>query len=222
MSNVKTQHRHIAKAVPLLATLRSAVMLLILLTLLCGLIYPMAVTLIARFAFPHQAQGSLIVEHSQVIGSDLIGQSFTGKGVFWSRPSATADQPYNGGNSAGSNLGPSNPALVAAVNQRITTLKTADPQNKKLIPMDLVTSSASGLDPHISVAAAEYQIDRVAREIGADKQHLQWLIKMHTEKPLFNFLGEPRVNVLRLNQALRHIPRVAPPLTLTMKNAHCV
>ena len=142
-----------------------------------------------------------------VVGSALIGQPFSQPGHFWSRPSATAPDPYNAAASSGSNLGPSNPALAEAVAARIAALRAADPGNHSAVPVDLVTASASGLDPHISRAAADYQVNRVARALGLPPQRVQALVAEHTEGTLLGFLGEPRVNVLRLNLALDALPR---------------
>ncbi|HEY9857080.1 MAG TPA: potassium-transporting ATPase subunit KdpC, partial [Stenomitos sp.] len=152
--------------------------------------------------FPHQANGSLIKEGDRVLGSELIGQPFASPRYFWSRPSATAPHPYNGGSSAGSNLGPTNPALKDAVQARVGALHAADPGNQEPIPADLVTASGSGLDPHISPAAAYYQVRRVARIRGLAEERVRELVAAHIEGRTFGVLGEPRVNVLRLNQDL--------------------
>ena len=186
----------------MLQTLRPAITLFSVITLVTGLIYPLLLTGIAQAAFPAQASGSLIEKDGKAIGSKLIGQNFSDAKYFWGRPSATAPQPYNGTASGGSNLGPLNPALMDAVKSRIEALRSADPENKAAIPVDLVTASASGLDPHISVAAANYQIPRVARARGLDAKALQALVSAHTEDRVLGFLGEPRVNVLELNLAL--------------------
>ncbi len=183
--------------------IRPAVSLFILLSLITGVLYPGIVTLLAQLAFPVEANGSLIRDdQGTVVGSALIGQSFTDPKYFWSRPSATAPYPYNGGASGGSNLGPSNPALKAAVMARIDALRRADPGNEGRIPVDLVTASGSGLDPHISPAAADYQIGRVARARKLPKAKVEELVRAHTEARTFGVLGEPRVNVLPLNRAL--------------------
>jgi potassium-transporting ATPase KdpC subunit len=182
--------------------LRPAIVLFVLLTLLTGIVYPLVVTIIARGAFPNQASGSLVVRDGRVLGSDLIGQSFSDPRHFWGRPSATTPQPYNGTASNASNLGPLNPALIDAVRGRVAALQAADPGNRTPIPVDLVTASASGLDPHISVAAANYQASRVARSRGVPVAKVEALIGAHTEGRLLGFLGEPRVNVLELNLAL--------------------
>lgn len=184
------------------AQLRPALVSLLLLTLLTGLLYPLAVTGIAQALFPYQANGSLLVQNGQVVGSELIGQNFTDPKYFWGRLSATGPVPYNAAASSGSNLGPLNEALFAATQARIDALKAADPENTAPIPVDLVTASASGLDPHISPAAAEYQVHRVAAARGLDEAAVRDLVARLTEGRQFGFLGEPRVNVLRLNLAL--------------------
>jgi K+-transporting ATPase ATPase C chain len=184
------------------AVLRPAVVLFLLLTLLTGIVYPLVVTAIARVLFPHQAAGSLLTRDGRAIGSELIGQSFADPGHFWGRPSATTPQPYNGAASNASNLGPLNPALTDAIKARIAALRTADPGNSAPVPVDLVTSSGSGLDPHISVAAANYQAARVARARGIPLERVQALIAARTEGRLLGVIGEPRVNVLELNLAL--------------------
>ncbi len=186
----------------LYAQFRPALVALALLTLLTGLVYPFFVTLVAQVAFPNQARGSLIVENGTVVGSALIGQAFDTPNYFWGRPSATAPFAYNAAASSGSNLGPTNPALLDAVKARVETLRAADPQNTAPIPVDLVTASASGLDPHISVAGAEYQIGRVARSRGLDESRVRALVAQFTEGRVLGILGEPRVNVLLLNRAL--------------------
>lgn len=182
--------------------IRPAVVLLALFTLLTGLVYPLAVTGLAQAVFPVQANGSLIRPQGQIVGSALIGQPFTDPRYFWGRPSATAPFPYNAAASSGSNLGPSNPALMDAVHARIAALRAADPGNTQAIPGDLATASASGLDPHISVAAALYQAPRVARARGLTSEAVAQLVAQHVEGRQFGFLGEPRVNVLKLNLAL--------------------
>lgn len=179
--------------------LRPALTLFILLSLITGLAYPLAVTGIARAAFPAQANGSLILRDGRPVGSALIGQAFSDPKHFWGRPSATSPMPYNAANSGGSNQGPMNPALAEAVRSRIAALRAADPGNTAPVPVDLVTASASGLDPHISRAAADYQVARVARARGLTRATVQALVERHTEQPLLGFLGEPRVQVLRLN-----------------------
>lgn len=182
--------------------LRIYVVTLAFFALLTGLAYPMAVTGIAQLVFPHQANGSLIERDEQPVGSELIGQPFTDPKYFWGRPSATAPFPYNAAASSGSNLGPANPALAEAIRERIQALQAAGPGNTASIPVDLVTSSASGLDPHISVAAAFYQVPRVARERGLSEEQVRLLIERYIEGRQLGFLGEPRLNVLKLNLAM--------------------
>ncbi|EXI73861.1 MAG TPA: potassium-transporting ATPase subunit KdpC [Candidatus Accumulibacter phosphatis] len=182
--------------------LRPAVSLFVLLSVVTGVFYPLLVTGVARLAFPAAASGSLIVREGKPIGSALIGQNFTNPKYFWGRPSATAPQPYNAAASSGSNLGPLNPALAAAVKTRIDALRAADPGNLRPVPIDLVTASASGLDPHISPAAADYQAERVARSRQLDPQTVRQLIAQHSEGPDLGVFGETRVHVLRLNLAL--------------------
>ena len=182
--------------------LRPAIVLLAIFTLLTGVIYPLVVTGIAQLVFPRQANGSLIEHNGQVIGSDLIGQSFDDPRYFWGRLSATSPYPYNASASSGSNLGPSNPALTAEAEARIAALKAADPTNNLPVPVDLVTSSGSGLDPNISVAAANYQVARVARARGLSVEVVQALVVQFTAGRQLGVLGEPRVNVLKLNLAL--------------------
>jgi K+-transporting ATPase ATPase C chain len=182
--------------------LRPALVCFAVLTALTGVAYPLVVTALSQAAFPHEAAGSLVTVHGKVVGSELIGQHFTDPKNFWGRPSATAPAPYNAAQSGGSNLGPLNPALADAVKARIEALRMADPGNTAPVPVDLVTASASGLDPHISVAAALYQVQRVARTRGLRPEAVQALVAQQAEGPLLGFLGEPRVNVLRLNLAL--------------------
>jgi K+-transporting ATPase ATPase C chain len=182
--------------------LKPAFLMLIVLSVLTGLIYPLIVTGIAQVVFPRQANGSLIERDGKAVGSALIGQPFSDPEYFWGRPSATAPMPYNAGASGGSNQGPLNPALAEAVKGRIEALQKADPSNKAPIPVDLVTASASGLDPHISPAAAEYQVARVAKARSLDAAKVRALVAEHTEGRQLGFLGEPRVNVLQLNLAL--------------------
>lgn len=187
------------------AQLRPALMTLLLLTIITGLLYPLAVTGVAQALFPRQANGSLIVQNGQVLGSSLIGQPFDDLKYFWSRPSATSPFPYNAAASGGSNLGPTNPALIKAVQDRVATLTAADPDNPLPIPADLITASGSGLDPHLSPAAADYQVRRVARARGMDEDVVRRLVAEHTEGRQWGVLGEPRVNVLLVNLALdRH------------------
>jgi K+-transporting ATPase ATPase C chain len=182
--------------------LKPALMVFLVLTLLTGLVYPLAVTGLAQILFPHQANGSLIVREGKTIGSELIGQPFDAPRYFWGRPSATSPFPYNAAASSGSNLGPTNPALAEAVKARVAALRAADPGNDAPIPIDLVTASGSGLDPHISPAAAAYQSRRVARARGLSTADVQRLVDQHIEGRQFGLLGEPRVNVLLLNLAL--------------------
>lgn len=182
--------------------LRPALTLFVALSIVTGLAYPLAVTGVAQIAFPAAANGSLIVRDGKAVGSDLIGQPFSDPKHFWSRPSATSPMPYNAANSAGSNQGPANPALADAVKGRIEALRTADPGHTAPVPVDLVTASASGLDPHISRAAADHQVARVARLRGLPVERVRALVEQHTEPPLLGFIGEPRVHVLRLNLAL--------------------
>lgn len=182
--------------------IRSAVVMLLLMTVITGVAYPLVVTGMARVLFPSQANGSLIARDGKPVGSTLIGQSFDDPGYFWGRPSATAPQPNNALSSSGSNLGPTNPALTDAVKQRIDALHAADPGNAAPVPVDLVTASASGLDPEISPAAAAYQVARVARARGLSESQVRAMVSMATTGRQFGVLGEPRVNVLRLNLAL--------------------
>ena len=186
----------------MLEQLKPAIMMLLFLTVLTGLVYPLGITAIAQLLFPYQANGSLIVKDGHVLGSSLIGQPFDDPKYFWSRPSATSPYPYNAAASAGSNLGPTNDALITAVRGRIDALKAADPGNTARVPVDLVTASGSGLDPHISPAAAEYQLQRVARHRGMDEQIVRRLVSEQTEGRQWGIFGEPRVNVLMLNLAL--------------------
>jgi K+-transporting ATPase ATPase C chain len=187
--------------------LRPAVSLFVLLSVVTGIVYPLAVTGIAKAAFPEAAGGSLIVKDGKAIGSRLIGQNFSDPKYFWGRPSATGPMPYNASASSGSNQGPLNPALVDAVKGRIDALKAADPDNKLPIPADLVNASASGLDPHISPEAAAYQLTRVASQRHLAPAEIKALINQHTEGRQWGVFGEPRVNVLQLNislDSLRH------------------
>lgn len=181
---------------------RPAAMLLLVFTVITGLVYPAVITGIARVVFPSQARGSLIEENGRVVGSSLIGQPFDDPRFFWGRPSATGTHPNNAAASSGSNQGPLNPALLDAVAARVAALRAADPDNDKPIPIDLVTASGSGLDPHVSPAAAHYQVARVARARGLDESAVRTLVGAHVEGRTFGVLGEPRVNVLRLNLAL--------------------
>jgi K+-transporting ATPase ATPase C chain len=191
----------------MLAQLRAALVSLLALTVVTGVAYPLLVTGVAQAAFPSQANGSVIERDGKPVGSRLIGQSFDDPRYFWGRLSATSDAnakalPYNAASSAGSNLGPTNPALVDEVKGRIDALHAADPDNTLPIPVDLVTSSGSGLDPHITPAAAEYQVRRVARARGLDEARVRELVAQHTEGRQLVIFGEPRVNVLELNLAL--------------------
>jgi len=192
---------------------KPAVVIFFLLTLITGIFYPLLITGIAQAVFPVQANGNLVIHEGNVVGSALIGQPFTSRGYFWGRPSATSPVPYNAALSSGSNLGPSNPALTSAVNTRVEALRAADPANTLPIPVDLVTTSASGLDPDISVAAANYQVHRIARERNLSEEVVQALVTSNIEPRQFWIFGEPRVNVLKLNLALDDlsISPVVPP-----------
>ncbi len=182
--------------------LRPALVLFALLTALCCILYPAAVTGIGRAVFPAQIAGSIVLRDGQPVGSSLIGQAFTSPNYFWGRPSATAPMANNGLASGGANLGPNNPALLDAVKARIAALQAVDPGNTQAIPVDLVTASGSGLDPEISLAAAAYQLPRIARERHLSQAVVQALIEQHSAGRIGGFLGEPRVNVLALNMAL--------------------
>jgi potassium-transporting ATPase KdpC subunit len=182
--------------------LRPALLLFVVLTLLTGVVYPLAVTGVAQLVFPARANGSLIMDGGKAVGSELIGQPFSSPKYFWGRPSATSPQPYNGTASSGSNQGPTNPALVDAVKDRVAALRTADPGNKAPVPIDLVTASGSGLDPHISPAAAYYQVSRVARARGIAEDALRKLVAQQTQSPWLGLFGEGIVNVLQLNREL--------------------
>jgi potassium-transporting ATPase KdpC subunit len=196
--------------------IRPAVSLLALMTVLLGIVYPLVITGLAQVAFPHQADGSLIHQNGKLIGSELIGQSFSDPKYFWGRPSATTPQPYNGVASTGSNLGPLNPALLDAVKANAKGLHDADPDNRQSIPVDLVTASASGLDPDISPAAALYQAARVARARNLAPASVETLIQTHERGRLFGLFGEPRINVLELNLALDRLQAGSPkPPTAT-------
>jgi potassium-transporting ATPase KdpC subunit len=181
--------------------LRTSFVMLAILTLLTGVVYPLVVTVVAQAVFPSQAKGSLVVGDGKSLGSALVGQPFSSPRYFWGRPSATSPTPYNASSSSGSNLGPLNPALKEAVQSRIDALKKADP-SIKTVPVDLVTASGSGLDPHISPAAAEAQVPRVAKARGMSEDEIRKAVALHTEGRQFGLLGEPRVNVLRLNLAI--------------------
>ncbi|MGQ5525324.1 potassium-transporting ATPase subunit KdpC [Chitinimonas sp. PSY-7] len=182
--------------------IRPALTLFVLLSVVTGLIYPALVTGFAKMAFPYQAAGSMITQGKVVVGSELIGQSFSGARYFWSRPSATGPMPNNASASSGSNLGPTNPALVDSVKDRVATLRAAHPDQTGPIPADLVTTSASGLDPHISPAAAYYQINRIAKARGLAPENVKRLIDAYTEYPSWRIFGDSTVNVLKLNLAL--------------------
>jgi potassium-transporting ATPase KdpC subunit len=201
----------------MISQLRPAFLMLLIFTVITGVIYPLVVTGIAQVAFPHQANGSLIVtKNGKTYGSELIGQQFDAPKYFWGRLSATGDFPYNAFNaetltgSSGSNYGPLNPALMKMVQGRIDALKAADPGNSLPIPVDLVTASGSGLDPHISVAAALYQVHRVAQARDLSDEALKNLVDQYTQGRQFGFLGEPRVNVLELNLALDGLGNAQP------------
>ena len=186
----------------MISTIRPTLVLFVALSAIAGVAYPLVVTGIAKAVFPSQAAGSLIEKDGKTVGSTLIGQNFSDPRNFWGRPSATSPMVNNAANSGGSNQGPLNPALIDAVKGRVAALKAADPTNALPVPVDLVTASASGLDPHISVAAANYQAARVARARGVPLAQVQALVAQHTERQLLGFIGEPRVNVLELNLAL--------------------
>ncbi len=187
--------------------IRPAVSLFVVLTVVTGVAYPLLVTGVANVAFPSQATGSLVVKDGKPVGSLLIGQSFSDPKYFWGRPSATGPMANNASGSSGSNQGPLNPALVDAVKGRVEALKAADPGNTASVPVDLVTTSASGLDPHISVAGANYQAARVARVRGIAPEAVRAMVERHTEGRLLGLLGEPRVNVLALNLELDEAAR---------------
>src|SRR2546427_11857667 len=186
----------------MLAHCRAALVSLALLTIVTGLAYPAIVTGIAQVAFPYRANGSLLVKDGKTLGSELIGQPFDDPKYFWGRPSATTPFPYNAGSSSGSNPSSTNPDLVKTVQGRVDALRAADPGNTLTVPVDLVTASASGLDPHVSPAAALYQVARVAKARQLDPQAVRQLVEQHTEGRFLGLLGEPRVNVLELNLAL--------------------
>ncbi len=183
-------------------SLMISIKLLVLLTVITGVFYPITVTTLAQLFFPHQSNGSLIWEDGQIVGSELIGQSFSDPAYFWGRLSATGSFPYNSLSSGGSNLGPMNEDLYNNASKRIEALQLADPDNQQPIPIDLISTSASGLDPHISIASARYQMERVANARGVPLDLVSELVEQYTLKPTFGFIGEGRVNVLLLNLAL--------------------
>ena len=189
------------------SVIRPALVLFVLLSALTGVAYPLVVTGVSQAAFPEEAAGSLVLRGGQPVGSALIGQNFSDPRHFWGRPSATSPMPYNATASSGSNLGPLNPALADAVRGRVQALREADPGNTAPVPVDLVTASASGLDPEISLAAARYQAARVARARQLPVEQVHQLITAQAQAPWWGFLGEPRVNVLALNLALDDLPR---------------
>lgn len=188
---------------------RPALVSFLVLTLVCGVLYPLAMTGFGRLIFADQASGSLLRRDGQVVGSRLIGQTFSAPGYFWGRPSATSPKPNDAANSGGSNLGPSNPALLDAVKSRIAALQAADPGNRAPVPVDLVTASASGLDPEISLAAAYYQVPRVARARRLTPGQVRAMIDRYKEAQYFGFFGEARVNVLALNLELDRLHQAA-------------
>lgn len=194
----------------MMSILRPALVLFAALSIVTGVAYPLVVTGIGQSVFPSQAAGSFVVREGKTVGSALIAQGFASNAHFWSRPSATGPDPYNAANSGGSNLGPLNPALVDAVKARIAALKAADPGNTLPVPVDLVTASGSGLDPDISLAAAQYQAARVARASGVPLTQVQSLIDTNAQGRLLGFIGEPRVNVFALNLALDAMKAKAP------------
>jgi K+-transporting ATPase ATPase C chain len=191
----------------MLSQIRPSLAVLGALTLVTGVAYPALVTFAAKAAFNHRAEGSLIVEDGRVVGSELIGQPFDDPRYFWSRPSATGPSAYNASASSGSNLGPGNPALIDAVKARVAALRAADPGTGLPVPIDLVTASGSGLDPHISPAGAAYLVARVARVRGLDADRVTALVHAETRGPDLGFLGDARVNVLRLNEAVDEMER---------------
>jgi len=182
--------------------IRNSLMSLLLFAILTGILYPLAVTGIAQVVFPHQANGSILSKNGKTVGSELLGQQFDDPKYFWGRLSATSPYPYNGGSSSGSNLGPNNTDLMKAVQSRIDSLRAADPGNDAKVPVDLVTASGSGLDPHISLAAAEYQINRVAKARGIEDAKLRGIVANNTTGRWLGLIGEPVVNVLELNLTL--------------------
>jgi K+-transporting ATPase ATPase C chain len=189
----------------LLQVIRPAVLMMVVMTILTGVIYPLVVTGIGEVVFHDHANGSLIYEGDKLVGSSLIGQPFDDPKFFWSRPSATGPFPYNAAASSGSNLGAIEPSLTGAFKTRVDALKQADPGNAQPIPVDLITASGSGLDPHITPAAAEYQVSRVAKARGMDAKTVRQMVVDHTEQRTLGLLGEPRVHVVKLNLALQHL-----------------
>jgi K+-transporting ATPase ATPase C chain len=185
-----------------LGYLRRSLLIIVVMMVLVGVVYPLFILGVGQAAFNHKANGSLITQNGKVVGSSLIGQTFDSPRYFWSRPSATSPSAYNADASGGSNLATSNPSLLKSIEQRIAALRAADPGNKLPVPIDLVTSSASGLDPDISPAAAEYQVSRVAKARGLSVETVRGLVNKYTTGRTLGFLGEPRVNVLKLNLAL--------------------
>ncbi len=186
----------------MIAHFRPCLVLFVLFTLLTGVAYPALITVIAQTVFHHQANGSVIMRDGKAVGSELIGQTFDDPSYFWGRPSATGPTGYNAAASSGSNLGPTNPALLDAIKARVEAIRVAHPDQTRSVPVDLVTASASGLDPHISPAAAEFQVGRVAKARNLSEDAVQALIVSHTEGRSLGIMGEPRINVLRLNLAL--------------------
>ena len=182
--------------------LRPTLVLFAALSILVGIVYPVVVTGVSQLLMPFRANGSIVFRDGQAVGSELIGQNFSDLGHFWARPSATSPKPYEPLASGGSNQGPSNPALADAVKGRIAALRAADPGNTAPVPVDLVTASASGLDPDISIAAARYQVARVAKARGLPPEQVAALVDQNAERPWLSIIGEPVVNVLRLNLAL--------------------
>lgn len=205
--NTQVQSRQSSPAPVQGGLLRPMLVVFVGLSLLTGLLYPGAITAISKAVFPHQAGGSLIEKDGKALGSALIGQPFSDPKYFWGRLSATAPMPYNAAASVGSNLGPTNPALTDAARARIDALRAVDPDNRTAVPVDLVTASGSGLDPHISPAAAEYQVARVARVRGLPVEQVKQLVAANTDTPLLPVLGDAGVNVLKLNLALDAIAR---------------
>lgn len=187
---------------PLIKEFKIAISLFFFLTLLTGIVYPLILTGIAQIIFPKQANGSLIKQHNQIVGSSLIGQAYGDLGYFWGRLSATSPFPYNGKSSSGSNMGPSNPAYLALIHERVQAFHRLDPDNPELVPVDLVTASGSGLDSEISPQAAFYQVHRIAKARQLDESQINNLIRQHIIKRTLGFIGEPRINVLQLNRSL--------------------